>query len=78
MLSNHIVRKIEDQIARELRTADSICSDPDEKMEALDRIVKLKAILNPETIIVVKDMEEAEEDTLSSTLLELVRSFRKR
>jgi len=35
MLSSDVTHKINRQIANELRTVDSICSDPAEKMAAL-------------------------------------------
>jgi hypothetical protein len=48
MLSDHNVRKINDQIANELNTVDSWTASDDEKTAALDRIAKLKALLMPQ------------------------------
>lgn len=48
MLSNDVIRKINAQIVIELRKADSIGTDHQEKMEALERIAKLKALLSPQ------------------------------
>jgi len=48
MLSDQNVRRINNQIADELRTVDSICSSDQEKIAAIDRIAKLKSLLTPQ------------------------------
>jgi hypothetical protein len=48
MLSQNVINKINHQIEDELRNVDSICSSPQEKMEAIERIAKLKALLTPQ------------------------------
>jgi hypothetical protein len=47
MLSNDVIAKINRQIEDELRTVGKTFADHDEKMEALERIAKLKEILSP-------------------------------
>jgi len=47
MLDPRAIRKINDQIIDELRTVDSIASNDHEKMAALERIAKLKTLLEP-------------------------------
>lgn len=51
MLSNDVIRKINRQIEDELRTVDSICSDQQEKLDAIERIAKLKELLTPQPSI---------------------------
>jgi len=48
MLNDNNIREINNQINRELRNVNSICKSPDEKLQALDRIAKLKALLTPQ------------------------------
>jgi septal ring factor EnvC (AmiA/AmiB activator) len=48
MLSSTNVRKINDQIERELRDVNSIVTSNEDKIAALDRIARLKALLNPQ------------------------------
>lgn len=48
MLSDSNIRKINDQIKKELDTVDSWVSDADDKAAALKRITKLNALLNPQ------------------------------
>lgn len=47
MLSDNNIRKINDQIKDELRTVDRAFVSHQEKMEALERIAALKALLDP-------------------------------
>lgn len=48
MLSQENVKKINDLIESELRTVDRAFTDHEEKLEALERIAKLKALLSPQ------------------------------
>ena len=48
MLSNHNVHKINRQIENELRIVGSIITSDEDKTAALDRIIKLKALLTPQ------------------------------
>lgn len=48
MLSDRNIAEMNRQIAAELRNADSICSTPEEKMQALERIAKLRELLTPQ------------------------------
>ena len=45
MLSDRNIREINNQIATELRTVNSIISSDEKKMAAIERIAKLKALL---------------------------------
>lgn len=48
MLYDETIRKINQQIEIELRNVDSLGSTDDEKMAALERIAKLKALFDPQ------------------------------
>jgi hypothetical protein len=48
MLDANTVRKLNRQIEDELRTVDSALSSHQDKMEALERITKLKELLTPQ------------------------------
>lgn len=48
MLSNDNIREINRSIERELRNVSSIATSDEEKVAALDRIAKLKALLYPQ------------------------------
>lgn len=45
MLSDNNIRRINEQIARELRNVNSITTNNSEKMAALERVAKLKELL---------------------------------
>ncbi len=47
MLTDATIRKINAQIQSELRNADSYVASQEEKLAALERVVKLKEILDP-------------------------------
>jgi DNA-directed RNA polymerase specialized sigma subunit len=49
MLSSHAAREINNQIRDELRIVDRITTSHQEKMEALERIAKLKQLLESPT-----------------------------
>ncbi|MEO7397372.1 MAG: hypothetical protein ABIW84_02300 [Ilumatobacteraceae bacterium] len=51
MLSKNVIYKINRQIETELRNVDSICCDPAEKMASLERISKLKELLDPNPVV---------------------------
>lgn len=51
MLSTSNNRKINDQIAAELRTVHSICSTHTEKMEAIERATALKTLLSNAPVV---------------------------
>jgi hypothetical protein len=48
MLSRTVIVKINRQIEDELRIVDSICSSQQDKLDAIERIAKLKALLSPQ------------------------------
>jgi hypothetical protein len=48
MLSDSVIRKINDQIEADLRVLPSNWSSAESKATALDRIAQMKALLNPQ------------------------------
>lgn len=76
MLSKDNIDRINRQIRDELRTVDSICSDHQEKMEAIERIAQLKALMstNPPAPLQLP----SDRPTLADALIELVQSRRQK
>jgi hypothetical protein len=86
MLSQTTVNKINDQIRRELHTVNSSFSSHEDKMEALERIAKLKELLNPqpsrqdilrELAIALTDRQTPTPHSASDLVTEIFATFRR-
>jgi hypothetical protein len=87
MLSDQNVRMINVRIGNELRTLDSICSSQEEKLEAIERIAKLKELLTPQpsrsdilrelAIALKQEQKPSTEHTVTDYIADAIATFRR-